>query len=89
MKSIPIIALLISVIALIISVTHKQSAAPSIDEMNRIIDARLLQREQELVARYKPKLQQMERDLGLEPSNATSLEDMAKSLGRVVFMPKP
>lgn len=82
-----LLALVVALVALVVSLAGKR-ATLSTDEINRMVDARLAQREQELVSRYKPKLAQMEKDLGLEPSNASTLEDMAKSLGRMIFMPK-
>jgi len=85
MKSISYLALIIAVVALGVALGKK--ATVSTAEVDRLVDARLTQCEQELVSKYRPKLQEMEKDLGLEPSNPTTLEDIAESYGRMIFMP--
>ncbi len=77
MKSMSLLALLISICAIVIALVGRGHSV-STNQINNLVDERLAQRERELVAKYQPKLQQMEKDLGLEPSNATTLEDMAK-----------
>jgi predicted GNAT family N-acyltransferase len=88
MKSMPLLALLISICAIIIALVGRGQSL-SKNQINHLVDERLVQREKELVAKSQAKLQQIEEDFGLEPSNAATLEDMAKSLGRIIFMPKP
>lgn len=83
-----LVALIIAVCALVAALAGRDPGLTQ-EQINKLVDERLTQREKELVAKYQPKLQQMEKDLGLEPSNASTLEDMAKSLGRMILMPKP
>jgi hypothetical protein len=85
MKPISYLSLIIAVIAICVALGKK--ATVSTAEVDRLVDARLIQREHELVSKYKPKLQEIEKELDLEPSNPTTLEDMTKSFGRMIFMP--
>ena len=88
MKNIFPIPVIISIAALGFAIFgHLQVLTPT--QIDTIVDNRIAQREKELVAKYQPKLQRIEKDLGLEPSNAATLEEMASSIARIVFMPKP
>lgn len=88
MKSISLIPVIFSIIALGFAI-FGQSKVLTPSQIDTIVDNRIAQREKELVTKYQPKLQQIEKDLGLEPSNAATLEEMASSIARIVFMPKP
>lgn len=88
MKNTSLISVIVSIIALGFAIFGRfQALTPN--QIDTIVDNRIAQREKELVAKYQPKLQQIEKDLGLEPSNAATLEEMASSIARIVFMPKP
>lgn len=88
MKSISLLPVIFSIIALSLAIFGQfQILTPT--QIDKIVDNRIAQREKELVAKYQPKLQQIEKDLGLEPSNAATLEEMASSIARIVFMPNP
>jgi hypothetical protein len=86
MKTVSIISLIVSIVALTL-VMAGRSSSMSEAEVNAIVDARLKQREREFVSNYGQKITQIEKDLGLAPSNPETLEDLGKSLARMIFMP--
>ncbi len=85
MNTLSLVALVTSLASLFFAFSAVQSSSPS--AIDKQVDARLAEREQRLVAGLSEKFAQIEIDLGGEPSNPTTLEELGQSFARRVFMP--
>lgn len=85
MNTLSLVALVTSLTSLVFALSAVRSSSPS--AIGKQVDARLTEREKQLVAGLSEKFAQIEVDLGGEPSNPTTLEELGQSFARLVFMP--